>query len=1020
MARPAAEYVRVPLSTYRLQFQRSFTFGDAAAVVPYLKRLGITDCCASPYLMARPGSRHGHDICDHNRLDPELGTDDDYAAFVSALGAQQMGQILDVVPNHMGIDPLANPWWRDVLENGPSSPYARYFDIDWDPIKPELKGKLLLPILDDQYGVILERGELQLGFAEGCLFLQYGDSRLPVNPRQATRVYRQALAPLRERLPEDAPELLEFLSVITELQNLPPYTETDPERIGERQREKEVGRRRLAQLVERSRLIRRHIDEAVRLFNGHPGDPANFDLLHELLENQAYRLSYWRTAAHEINYRRFFDVNDLAGLRMENPEVFTATHALLGRLIFTGAVTGLRVGHIDGLFDPAEYLENLQMLAAAGSGEGPAELPGQGSNVPAGDALYVVVEKTLSVGEMLPGVWPVAGTTGYEFLNAVNELFCDGRTAKSLRKIYARFTGHQRPFGDLVYEGKKLMMETAMASELNVLARALSKISEGGRRSRDFTLNSLRDVLTEVVACLAVYRTYVRHSGWTSSDRERIDSAIAQARHRNPAIEASIFAFLRDVLLPHGLESAGGAGLGGHAGGAEEHLDGAEAEVRRRLEFTMKLQQYTGSVQAKGVEDTAFYRFNQLLSRNEVGGDPGRGGRSPAEFHEMNRLRRNDQPLAMVATASHDTKLGEDVRARLNTLSELPDEWRRALSRWVRVNAANRTMVDGSAAPDRNDEYRFYQVLLGTWPTDAIRPEPPPRSYVDRVREFMIQAVKEAKVHTSWINPNTAYDDAVVAFVERTLGGQSTQRFLPAFLPLLQRVAELGMLNSLSQVLLKITAPGVPDFYQGTELWDLSLVDPDNRRPVDFRRRVELLDRLEPVLAASEPASRAVGELVRHWSDGCIKLYVTARGVRLRRQHPEVFLWGEYRPLPTDVTVNADIVAFLRLSSAHAAVTVVPRLVAPITSAAYPVPLGLEAWQTSRIHLPPEIAAGHLRNLLTGEVLRSFFHKGQHWALAADVFHTFPVALLWADRARRPAEDLNEDGDPDAGRRSAA
>jgi (1->4)-alpha-D-glucan 1-alpha-D-glucosylmutase len=1014
------ECTRAPLSTYRLQFQRSFTFGDAAAVVPYLDRLGITDCYASPYLMARPGSPHGYDICDHNRLNPELGTEDDYSTFVSALGVRQMGQIVDVVPNHMGIDPIANPWWRDVLENGPSSPYGRYFDIDWDPVKPELKGKLLLPILGDQYGVVLERGELQLGFAEGSVFLQYGAASLPVNPRQATRVFRLALAPLRELLPEDAPELLEFLSVITELQNLPPCTETDPDRIDERQREKEVGRRRLAQLVERSPLIRRQIDEAVQLFNGRPGDPASFDLLHELLENQAYRLSHWRTAAHEINYRRFFDVNDLAGLRMEMPDVFAVTHALLSRLIGAGAVTGLRVDHIDGLFDPGEYLENLQTLAAAGRGRGQAGPSAQEGNAPASDALYIVVEKILSVGESLPDGWPVAGTTGYEFLNTVNELFCDGRNAKSLRKIYARFTGHQRPFGDLVYEGKKLMMETAMASELNVLARALNKISEDDRRFRDFTLNSLRDVLTEVVACLAVYRTYVGRSGWTSSDRERIDSAIAQARHRNPAIEASIFTFLRDVLLPRGLENVGGAGLGGQATRAEEHLDGAESEVRRRLEFAMKLQQYTGAVQAKGVEDTAFYRFNQLLSLNEVGGDPGRAGRSTAEFHDMNRLRREHRPLEMVATATHDTKLGEDARARLNTLSALPDEWRRALSKWVRVNAANRTVVEGSAAPDRNDEYRFYQALLGSWPADSIRPEPPPRSYVDCVREYMIKAVKNAKVHTSWINPNTAYDDAVVAFVEQTLGGQSTQRFLPVFLPLLQRVAELGMLNSLSQVLLKITAPGVPDVYQGTELWDLTLGDPDSRCPVDFRRRLELLERLEPVLAASEPDGRAVGELIQRWSDGCIKLYVTARGLRLRRQHPEVFLWGEYRPLPTDMTVNADIVAFLRSSPAHAAVTVVPRLVAPITSAACPVPLGLEAWQTSRIHLPPEIAASHLRDLLTGEVVRSFFHKGEYWVLAADVFHTFPVALLWADRARGPEEDLRESGDPDTGGRSAA
>jgi (1->4)-alpha-D-glucan 1-alpha-D-glucosylmutase len=1000
MVPPIPEPSRVPLSTYRLQFQHRFTFTDAVAIVPYLERLGITDCYTSPYLMARPGSPHGYDICDHNRLNPELGTKDDYGAFVSALRARSMGQILDFVPNHMGIDPVANPWWRDVLENGPSSPYGRYFDIDWDPIKPELKGKILLPILGDHYGAVLERGELHLGFAEGRLFLQHGDTRLPINPRQATHVYRRALSPMRQVLPEDAPDLREFLSIITELQNLPPYTETDAERIAERQREKEVARGRLARLVERSPLVRQHIDAAVQAFNGRPGDPPSFDLLHELLENQAYRLSYWRTSAHEINYRRFFDVDDLAGLRTENPEVFAVTHALLGRLIGAGAVTGLRVDHIDGLFDPAGYLENVQTLAAeAGRGPDQADTSEQAGLGVENRRFYVVVEKILSAGESLPDHWPVDGTTGYEFLNAINGLFYDARNAKSLRKIYGRFTGHRRPFGELAYEGKKLIMETAMASELNVLAHALNRISEDDRRSRDFTLNSLRDVLAEVVACLPVYRTYVGRSGWTPSDRERVDSAIAQARHRNPAMEASIFTFLRDVLLPCALERADGPE--GNGGSSRDHgklPDGREAEeCRRRLDFTMKFQQYTGSVQAKGVEDTAFYRFNELLSLNEVGGDPGRGGRSPAEFHEMNGRRLLRRPLELLATATHDTKLGEDVRARLNALSELPDEWRRGLSRWIRVNAANRTMVEGSAAPDRNDEYRFYQVLLGSWPPDRIRPEPPPRFYVDRVRDYMLKAVREAKIHTSWINPNTAYDAAVVDFVEKTLGGQSAERFLSAFTPLVARVAQLGMLNSLSQVLLKITAPGVPDFYQGAELWDLNLVDPDNRRPVDFGRHLELLDQLEPLLTSREPDESAIGELVDHWADGRGKLYVTARGLRLRRRHPEVFLRGEYRPLHAEVTVSADVVGFLRSSHANVAVTIVPRLAAGITSAGRPVPLGLEAWRTSRIFLPPELAGRRLRNLLTGEIVRSLRLEDEVWVLAADVFRTLPVGLLWAD-----------------------
>jgi len=547
-----------------------------------------------------------------------------------------------------------------------------------------------------------------------------------------------------------------------------------------------------------------------------------------------------------------------------------------------------------------------------------------------------------------------------------------------------------------------------MASELNVLARALNRISEDDRRFRDFTLNSLREALAEVVACLSVYRTYSRRSGWSAWDRARVDSAIAQARHRNPAMEASIFTFLGNVLLP--VELARGDRLDDRAreGPDGEDLRGRRNadDLRRRLEFAMKFQQYTGPVQAKGVEDTAFYRYNQLLSLNEVGGDPARVGRPPAEFHEMNCLRREHRPLEMLATSTHDTKLGEDVRARLNALSELPDEWRRALSRWIRVNAANRTVVEGSAAPDRDDEYRFYQVLLGSWPANAIRPERPPRSYVERVRGYLLKAVKEAKRHTSWISPNAAYDAAVAAFVEKTLEGQTAERFLPAFVPLLTRVAQVGMLNSLSQLLLKIAAPGVPDIYQGTELWDLNLVDPDNRWPVDFRHRIALLDQLEPLLVGQDPddvpaglADRpaAVAGLLDQWTDGRIKLYLTARGLRLRRRHPDVFLWGAYGPLRTKVTVDADVVAFARSSPTSMAVVIAPRLVAAMTSDVRPVPLGVEAWQTSRVFLPPELAGRRLRNLLTGEIVKSIDHNGELWVLAADVLRTLPVGLLWSD-----------------------
>ncbi|HSK08584.1 MAG TPA: malto-oligosyltrehalose synthase, partial [Vicinamibacterales bacterium] len=528
---------RVPLTTYRLQFHAGFTFDDAAAVAPYLADLGVTHCYSSPYLMAKPGSTHGYDICDHRRLNPEVGTEADYDRFVAALHDHGLGQILDFVPNHMGIDPRTNPWWRDVLENGQSSTYARYFDIDWDPIKPELKGKVLLPILGDQYGLVLERGELNLGFDNGGLRLEYFDNWLPVNPRQAVMVYEHGLEALTAALDEEDPEFREFLSVLTALRNLPAIQETDPDRIVERRREKEVARERLARLTAASPRVRAHIEEAVRVFNGEPGVPESFDPLHALLERQAYRLSDWRSASHEINYRRFFDINALAALRMEDPAVFEDTHALVKELLDRGHLDGLRIDHPDGLFDPKGYFEQLQRLASD---------PGRA-------ALHVLAEKILSDDEALPADWPIAGTTGYAFANDVTGLQVDPRGERPLRQVYGRFTGFTVPFGEVVYRSKKLITRTSLASELNVLAHSLNLISEANRRSRDFTLESLRGVLQEVVACFPVYRTYISAHGYTPADRDRIEEAVTAARQRNPTIPSSQFDFFREVVLPRRL-----------------------------------------------------------------------------------------------------------------------------------------------------------------------------------------------------------------------------------------------------------------------------------------------------------------------------------------------------------------------------------------------------------------------------------------------------------------------------------
>ena len=945
--------------------------------MPYLDRLGVTDCYSSPLLKAAPGSTHGYDICDHSRLDPALGSEEEFASWADAMRSHGLGHVLDLVPNHMSCDPMANLWWRDVLENGPSSPYAKYFDIDWDPVKPELKGKVLLPLLGDQYGRVIERGELQLSFEDGALHLRYFDRDLPVNPRQTPRVLSLDLDRLKETLPDGA-ALREFLSILTALQNLPAYTERDPDRIVERQREKEVARERLARLAAESAPVRDHIDAVVRTVNGVAGDGASFDYLHDLLERQAYRLAYWRTAVDEINYRRFFDINELVGVRMEESEVFDAANGLVRRLTATGPITGFRVDHPDGLFDPAEYFERLQRLA----GEAVAEAGGEQA------PFYVVAEKILAPGESLRSDWAVAGTTGYQFLNLVSGLFIDGRHAKRLRRIYTRVTGHQETFDQVAYTSKRTIMLTAMASELNVLAHALNKISERDRRHRDFTLNSCRVVLREVIANFPVYRTYISQRGVDEFDRGALTTAIGHARRRNPLMEASIFEFLEEVLLtPFDAESAD------------------DPAARERLQFAMKMQQFTSPVMAKGTEDTAFYRYHVLVSANDVGAHPAHLGVTPAEFHEANLERRQTWSAEMITTATHDTKRGEDARMRGHVVSEMPEPWRQAVSEWMRINARHRMKISGVQSPDRNDEYLFYQALVGMWPAepaDAPVPERAPAEVVPRVIAYMQKAAREAKVHTSWINEDQAYGLAITKFVERALEGPTAARFLRSFVPLQRRIARIGMLNALAQLVLKLASPGVTDFYQGNELWDLSLVDPDNRRDVDYARRGQLLDAMMPVLTTIENGGQAddtVRDLLTQWDDGQIKMFITAAGLRFRRQHRELMLDGSYVPLAVDGPTADHIVVFARHHASGTLVAAVPRLTASLTTDARPLPLGEDAWTSTRILLPEGLPAAGYRHVITGEAIAAVPGPGQHAIPAAEIFRTSPVALLWSPSA---------------------
>jgi (1->4)-alpha-D-glucan 1-alpha-D-glucosylmutase len=882
---PPSNGSRRPVNTYRLQLNRDFGFRAARDIVPYLERLGVTELYVSPLFAAAPGSSHGYDICDPSRLNPDLGTEEEFEALVRELKHRDMGLILDFVPNHMGAHPAANRWWRDVLENGPSSLYSGCFDIDWDPIKPELKNKILLPILGDQYGRVLERGELRLCFGEGSFTLRYFDHDLPINPRPAAAVIGHNIEHLKSRFPTEDPDVRELLSIQTALWNLPPYTERDPRAVEERAREKNVCRERLSRLTAKSGAIRSHVLQALAVYNGRAGEARSYDLLHTLLEAQAYRLAYWRTAMDEINYRRFFDINELAGLRQENEAVFDAVHALPIRWAREGKITGIRLDHIDGLHDPAGYLARLsQRLSEGGK-----------------DPFYCVVEKITSLGEPL-APWPVQGTTGYDFLNDVNGLFLDPRSALGLKRFYSRFTGRKESFAHVVYQSKYQIMVDSMISELTVLAHALNRISEQDRTTRDFTLESLRRALRELIAAFPLYRTYVGLSGWTERDEKTIDTALARTRQRHPTLEPTILKFIRDQLLPP---------------------PGEDVPRRTRaLTFAMKFQQYTAPVQAKGMEDTAFYRYNLLLSLNEVGGDPHRFGRSLQEFHDANVDRARRHPLGMLSTATHDTKRGEDARARINVLSELPEDWTAQVEAWSRLNAGFRSPVNGNPAPDRNDEYFIYQTLVGFWPEGDVLDG----GRVDRLKSYLTKAMREAKTHSSWIHNNELYESAVHNFVDRVLTGPGAGPFLKSFSAFLNRVAAPGVWNSLSQVVLKNTAPGVPDLYQGNEGWDFHLADPDNRRPVDFKSRLNALEALASV-EALPPRERgpALANLAGQWGDGRIKLFVTAAMLRFRRKYSDLFLHGDYVPLLLREVRDEHLVAFGRRHNQHFAVVLVPR-----------------------------------------------------------------------------------------------
>jgi len=950
--------VSAPRATYRLQLNASFGLADAARLVPYLSALGVSHVYCSPYLRARAGSTHGYDIVDQNAINPELGGAAALAAFVRALRREHMGHALDFVPNHMGVARADNPWWLDLLEWGPAAPAAEWFDVDWRPAKVELCGKVLLPFLGDHYGRVLAQAELQPVFDRdtGAISVRYHEHRFPLAPQ----TYPALLGvPARgSGLAGPAREKLEAL--LAAFARLPAVTPDDgprPALVAEGARRK----RALARLAARDPAVRAWIDS--RLV--HAARRASAARLHAVLERQHWRLAFWRVADDEINYRRFFNVNDLAALRVERAELFDRIHRLVFRLVSTGRLDGIRIDHIDGLFDPREYCRRLAERV--------------------GPRTWVVVEKILAADEPLRD-WAVAGTTGYDALNLLTRVLIDPTGAPTLGRVYVRSTGDRLPFAEVAYRARKHVMNFLLGSELQVLANQLDCLSETHWQWRDFTLTSLKEALKETIACFPVYRTYVDAAGASIEDRRCIAEAIGDARRRSSDPETTLFDFLEVVLAGDlGRDPPGGA---------------PQPDV---LRFAQHFQQYTGPVMAKAIEDTSFYRQPALLALNDVGGDPRRAALTVDAFHAANAERLRRWPDTMIATATHDTKRGEDLRARLVVLFELAGVFGAHVRRWMTQNRRLRRTVGGLPAPRPTDEYLLYQTLLGSWPAELTGTTSPAASmdaYRDRVEAYMLKAVREAKEASSWRHPDTAYEEAVVGFVRAVLTGDAAaSAFLADFLPLQERVAVLGALNGLMQVVLKLTVPGVPDIYQGAETWDLSLVDPDNRRPVDFASRAALLATVRRNGGGRPVAPAVLRGLLERWRDGAIKLFVLSRLLALRARQPALFARGAYVPLPARGRHAAHVIAFARVRRDGALVVIVPRWPARLYGSANPL-AAAAPWRDTAVDLHALDTGRRWQDAITGAEVSA--GRGQSLPLATTLAR-FPVAVLVPDtRAATP------------------
>ncbi len=917
----------IPIATYRLQLTANFDFDAAAAIVPYLKALGITHLYASPFMKSRKGSTHGYDVVDHTRINPELGGDAGLERLSQALKQHDLGLILDFVPNHVGVHFADNPWWLDVLEWGPASPHAVSFDIDWDILPYRTRPGVLLPILGSSYGEALEKGEIELRYdaAEGSFSAWYFEHRLPIAPERYGEILRSIV---KEAEADDDAAGKRILDLASRFRGL-----RHPNR-----KEAPAFKAELKSIAGSTEIIARGLDA----YRAAPDRPAQVLALHHLLERQHYKLGHWRLASSDINYRRFFDVNTLAGLRVEDAGTFDAVHRLVKKLVAEGTIQGLRLDHIDGLLDPAQYFQRLRRLIRDAQGRRTKPF-------------YMVVEKILGEHEKLHAFSGVHGTTGYEWLNAITQVLVDGEGLGPLDEVWRQISNLSPRLEPVLRDAKRRVLETLLTSEFTVLRRLLARIAGGHYSTRDYSADSLRQALELYVLHFPVYRTYLTAAVQTGHDHALISETIEKARADWFAADDGIFDFLRDTLTMDSIKPG--------------RILHSAPRVRR---LALKVQQFTGPLMAKSLEDTAFYRYHRLLALNEVGGDPSARAISVEAFHAAMKLRAKDWPHGMTATATHDTKRGEDTRARLMALTELPGEWTSAVARWKVLNAPHLVTEGEMRAPSATFEYMLYQTLLGAWPSDERD-----GAFLERMQAYALKAAREGKQETSWLNPNEAYEAGLRTFLERILDPRASAEFLESLKMLSQRTSLLGALNSLSQITLKATMPGVPDFYQGTEFWDLSLVDPDNRRPVDFAQRAT-------VLAAMENPDW--GNLARHWPDGHIKLAWTRRLLKLRTELADVFTDGDYQPLEVIGPHRGHVIAFARRRGRDAAITTVTKSFAALSQ-------GGRAWPRA------ENYDGAIR--IDGySVAGSRGKAGAAEISLSEIFNDLPVAVLKA-RVRR-------------------